>query len=182
MEFLHKSSLFYTRRKVTFLPWRVRSWDRKDSIQIDLLRNSLHSRGCFHCWGLGLIPGQQTKICKPRGTATPFKKKNKSYLPLASSQSWVIFPCWPPFAQPNIRKQVRFFFNLYLFLAALPCGLSLVVMEGLLIAVASLAMEHGPRGGWASVVVSHGLSCPTASGIFPDQGSNRHPLRCKAGS
>ena len=27
-----------------------------------------------------------------------------------------------------------------------------------------------------SVVVAHGLSCPGACGIFPDQGSNSHPL------
>ena len=29
---------------------------------------------CFHCRGLGLIPGQKTKIHKPHGTAK--KKKN----------------------------------------------------------------------------------------------------------
>ena len=28
---------------------------------------------------------------------------------------------------------------------------------------------------WASVVVMHGLSCPKACGIFPDQGSNLCP-------
>ena len=32
------------------------------------------------------------------------------------------------------------------------------------------------RCAWASVVVAHGLSCSTACGIFPDQGSNPCPL------
>ena len=31
-----------------------------------------------------------------------------------------------------------------------------------------------------SVVVEHGLSCSTACGIFPDQGSNWYPLHCQA--
>ena len=33
-----------------------------------------------------------------------------------------------------------------------------------------------------NVVVAHGLRCPTACRIFPDQCSNRYPLYCKAGS
>ena len=33
-----------------------------------------------------------------------------------------------------------------------------------------------------SVVVAHGLSCSTACGIFPDQGSNTCPLRWQADS
>ena len=62
----------------------------------------------------------------------------------------------------------------------------------LLIAVASLAVEHGLQGlralvaaareapGLRSiglVVVAHGLSCSTACGIFPDQGLNPSLLR-----
>ena len=35
---------------------------------------------------------------------------------------------------------------------------------------------------WASVVVAHGLSCPMACGIFPDQGLNPYPLHYKAES
>ena len=31
---------------------------------------------CFHCRGLGLIPGQKTKIHRPHGTAEKKKKKN----------------------------------------------------------------------------------------------------------
>jgi len=51
--------------------------------------------------------------------------------------------------------------------------LSLVVARRLLIAVASLKEEHGLR---ACGLISCGLSCSVASGIFPDQGSNPCPL------
>ena len=67
-------------------------------------------------------------------------------------------------------------------------GLSLVVMRGLLAAVASLVMEHGlsscvPRLSSAgSVIEEHGLSCPKTCGIFPDQGSNWCPLHWQADS
>ena len=84
---------------------------------------------------------------------------------------------------------------IYLFLAVLGLhcciGCSLVVVRGLLIAVAFLATEHrlqacglhwlwhmgsvvaAPRlGSAASVVVVHKLSCAMAFGIFPDQGLN----------
>ena len=49
-----------------------------------------------------------------------------------------------------------------------------------------------PRGGFSccgaraleqgSVIVVHGLSCPVACGIFPDQGSNPCPLCWQADS
>ena len=67
-------------------------------------------------------------------------------------------------------------------------GLSLVVMRGLLAAVASLVMEHGlsscgPRLSSAgSVIEEHGLSCPKTCGIFPDQGSNTGPLHWQVNS
>ena len=52
-----------------------------------------------------------------------------------------------------------------------------VVMHGLLIAVASLAVGSvvAAPGLWStgSVVVAHRLSCPAAYGIFPVQGSNQ---------
>ena len=41
-----------------------------------------------------------------------------------------------------------------------------------LIAVISIVLEHGLQGAWASVVAAPGPSCPTACGIFPDQGLN----------
>ena len=80
-------------------------------------------------------------------------------------------------------------------------GLLFVVLCVLLIAVASLAVEHGlqARGlqqlcrvdsvvvacelqSAGSVVVVHRLSCSTACGIFPDQGSNPCPLHWQADS
>ena len=83
---------------------------------------------------------------------------------------------------------------IYLLLAALglrcsarassSCGerrLLFIAVCGLLIAVASLVMEHGL---WSagSVVVAHGLSCSAACGILPDQGSNRCPQHWQADS
>ena len=59
-------------------------------------------------------------------------------------------------------------------------GLSFIVVHGLLIAVASLVVEHGLT--WASVVVAHGLHCSAACGIFLDQGSNPCPLHWQADS
>ena len=43
-------------------------------------------------------------------------------------------------------------------LVAASRGFNLVAACGLLIAVASLALEPRPQGTWASVVVAHGLS------------------------
>ena len=95
---------------------------------------------------------------------------------------------------------------IYLFLAALglrccvwafcSCckqGLLFVAVRGLLIMVASLVAEHSlqvhrlsscGRGlqSAASVVAVHGLSCSSARGIFPDQGSNPCPLHWRADS
>ena len=50
-----------------------------------------------------------------------------------------------------------------------PCG------GALLVAAASLAVEHGLSSA-GSVVVAHGLCCSAACGLFPDQGSNLCPL------
>ena len=59
-------------------------------------------------------------------------------------------------------------------------GLLFLVVRGLLIAVASLVVEHGL---WSagSVVVVHGPSS-AACGIFPDQGSNLCPLHWQGDS
>ena len=53
-------------------------------------------------------------------------------------------------------------------------GCSQAVVRRLLIAVVSLVAEHGLQG-TGSVVVGHRLSCPTAGGVFPDQGANPCP-------
>ena len=55
------------------------------------------------------------------------------------------------------------------FLAAASRGYSLVMVHGLLIAVASLLAEHRLQGAQASagsVVVAHGLTKPMAHGIL----------------
>ena len=119
---------------------------------------------------------------------------------------------------PHLLYPLLYFFVffkkfIYLFLAVLGLrccarafsncseqGLLFVAVHGLLIAVASLAAEHGPQvgfsscGTWAqqlcltgsraqsSAVVTHGLSCSTACGISPDQGSNPCPLHWQADS
>ena len=44
-------------------------------------------------------------------------------------------------------------------------GYSLAGVPGLLVAVASLAGEHGLRA-WAPVILAHRLSCPMACGIL----------------
>ena len=49
------------------------------------------------------------------------------------------------------------------------------------VAAAVSSVAAAPRlQGAGSVVVTRGLSCPEASGIFPDQGSNQCLLNCKA--
>ena len=57
----------------------------------------------------------------------------------------------------------------------------------LLIEVASFVLEHSLRvyrlqslQDAGSAVMAHRLGCPAACRIFPDQGSNQCPLRCKA--
>ena len=59
---------------------------------------------------------------------------------------------------------------------------SLVVLCGLLISLASLAVEHGLKGAKALTVVVRGLSCPTACEIFPEEGSNLCPLHWQVDS
>ena len=67
--------------------------------------------------------------------------------------------------------------------------LVLVARHGLLIAVASLVAGHRhyvlalqDLQLVGSIVVTCGLSCSTACGIFPDQGSNPCPLHWQADS
>ena len=56
-------------------------------------------------------------------------------------------------------------------LAVVRGGYSVLVVLGLLIAVASLVVELGLEA-WASEVALPGLSCSVAAGVFPNQGSN----------
>ena len=65
----------------------------------------------------------------------------------------------------NLTFYLLIFWLCWVFVAVI--GLSLVAVCRLLIVVASL-------------VSAHGLSCPTACGIFPDQGSNLCPLPWQA--
>ena len=64
-------------------------------------------------------------------------------------------------------------------------GATLWLWHRFLIAVASLAAEHGLQGAQASAVAAHGLSCSAVCGIFPGQGlslwllhwqTDSHPL------
>ena len=61
-------------------------------------------------------------------------------------------------------------------------GYSLIAVPSLLIVVASLVAKHRLYGTPASVVVVHGLSCPTAWEVFPERGSNLCPLHWQADS
>ena len=75
-------------------------------------------------------------------------------------------------------------------LVAVSRGYSLVVEHGLLIAVASLLLRNVFSRAcrlqqlWhtGSVVVAQGLSCSTAHGLFPNQGSNPYLLLGQAES
>ena len=91
----------------------------------------------------------------------------------------------------------HFFKNFYLFIYLWLCwvfvsvrGLSLVAASGghsssrctgLSLSRPLLLRSTGSRRA-GSVVVAHGLSCSTACGIFPDQGSNPCPLHWQADS
>ena len=60
-------------------------------------------------------------------------------------------------------------------LVAASRGYSLVAVRGLLIAVASVVAEqrlYSAQASVDSVIVVHGLSCPTTCEIFLDRGSN----------
>ena len=88
----------------------------------------------------------------------------------------------------------KFFCNFYLFLYFWLCwiftafsscseqGLLFIGVLGLLIAVLSLSWQSTGSRHVGSIVVVYGLSCLTAHGIFPDQGSNQCPLHCKVDS
>ena len=124
-----------------------------------------------------------------------------SHQPLKHSFSLCIFFLF-------LKKYLCIYFTFWLWrvfvavfelsLIAVTRGYSLVVVSGLLMAVASFIAEQGLQGAWNSVgaaggfgiwgswalgfwlcSLAHGLSCSAACGLFPDQGSNRCPLHCK---
>ena len=108
----------------------------------------------------------------------------------------------------EVMKKVTFQQSICLFIfgcagSSLPCGLfsgcgqwgySLVVVCGLLIAVASLVTEHRLQSSWASVVLDSGAQAKYISlwgtqaqflrgtWIFPEQGLNPCLLRCQVDS
>ena len=61
-------------------------------------------------------------------------------------------------------------------------GLLFITVRGLLIEVTSLCCRARALGARASVAVARRVSCSTACGIFPDQGSNPCPLHWQADS
>ena len=67
-------------------------------------------------------------------------------------------------------------------LVAASRGYSLVATHRLLIAVASLVVEHRVWGPQTSGVVARGFSCPETCGIFLDRGLNPHLLHWQADS
>ena len=69
----------------------------------------------------------------------------------------------------------------WLFLVAVTGTLLFAAVQGLLIAVASLATEHGLLH-VGSVTVVFGISCSMACGIFLDQGFNQCPLHWQVDS
>ena len=84
----------------------------------------------------------------------------------------------------------KLFLSLFLAVLGLPCSTwslfsciewRLVAAYELLIAVASVVTEHQLRV-QASVGTVHGLTCPKACGILPDQGSNPYPLHWQVDS
>ena len=97
----------------------------------------------------------------------------------------------------NLKADLFFFFNIYLFIYLWLCwvfvsvrGLSscgkwgplfIAVRRPLTIAASLLLRSTGSRCA-GSAIVAHGPSCSAACGIFPDQGSNPCPLHWQADS
>ena len=94
-----------------------------------------------------------------------------------------------PSSSTSFLNLILFYFWLCWVLVSV-LGLSLVVVSGvcspvavprLLIAVVSLVAEYSLQS-VGSVVVTHGLSCSVARGLFPDQGLSPCPLHRQADS
>ena len=87
--------------------------------------------------------------------------------------------CFPLLA--IVYSAMQLYLCLYVFglhwLSLAECGLSLIAASGGFSCVEAQAL-----GVKASVVVTHGLSCPVACGVFPDQGWNPCPLHWQVDS
>ena len=108
---------------------------------------------------------------------------------------WFAFPYWPMVLNIFSCACWSFVYIYILFLAVLGLcccvwafslvaarrGYSLLRCAGFSLRWLLLLRSTGSRHA-GSVVVAHGLSCSTACGIFPDQGSNMCPLHWQADS
>ena len=141
----------------------------------------------------------------PRGLLRHFSRAGRRRQHISKQQislSVVQNNWWSQFQGRKIinipmTKVTVFFFLIYLFIYFWLCwvfvsvrGLSLVVASGghsssrcagLSLSRPLLLRGTGSRRA-GSVVVAHGLSCPAACGIFPDQGSSPCPLHWQADS
>ena len=146
------------------------SWQKQASIVLKLqcyrgshegIHRAQHLLKTRHSWSLNNLG--------IRGVSRPcsgksmdnfwFSRVNDSYLPLPWSLiyvwlHWVFAAAWA-FSSCRVR-------------ASRCSGFSVA--------------EPGPQDSWASVAVTHGLSCPAACGIFLDQGSSLCPLHWQVGS
>ena len=142
---------------------------------------------------LPLKPPSHSPYPTPPGHRKALRRSPCAMLLLPTSQLFYLQQCiyvdtsltspqlCPSFAlPPHVLKSIFYVYLLfiYLFLAALglrcytraffSCGepgLLYFVVRGLLIAVASFVVEHGPQSMWASVVVAHRLSICGSQGL-----------------
>ena len=104
--------------------------------------------------------------------------RDRTHVSCVSCVAGGFFTCWA-IRKASLCVYLIYFWLHWIFVAA--CGLSLVAVSGgyslvavlgLLIAVASLVVEHGLQNA-GPVVVVHMFSCPTSCGIFQDERLNR---------
>ena len=116
-------------------------------------------------WGEGLLARKYQRVKKRRhfwefGKRSVFRSKTDARL--LYRLAW--------HCSPKLLGLLSIFF-ISIFFKIFGCAGSLL-LHRLLIMVTSLVEEHGLWGTWALAAMSSGLSCSSAHGIFPDQGSN----------
>ena len=132
----------------------------------------------YNCASYVVMVLLQKTLQKRREEVLEFKGENCFHL----SKKIYLLMKW---RHSVLFKKIYLFIHLFLAALGLCCcaqafsrcgerGLLFVAVRGLLIAVASLAAEHGLK--------VHRLSCSTAYGIFPDQTSNPCPLHWQVDS